>query len=383
MPLRAEVDGQRVVAPLVPPDEWRVLAADLRAGRRTATLPCCGGPAFGRTSRQGLAHFVHQRREGCAAGRESLAHLRLKAAVLRACQAAGWGVEPEAAGPDWRADVLATPRLPTALDDLLGGRRHRPPWRVAVEVQLSRIDGPALLDRQARYARDRVRGCWLVGPAATGQRPGAAWDEAAVAARLGLPPGTPAFALLEGEAPVVGCAGRAVPLAAFVAALLGRRVRFLARLTPAALPFRALLYEAWCPACGGRCHPHLVAGWFAAACGARGSVRRAAEGVGSSAPPEFAPAVLAAVAANSGAGLRPCPVGPAGADGRPAFHCPACGRALPAAHLAHAAWPVRRGAAAPAAEVALAAVPGLICEVAQPHWCVALDGDACDEAAPG
>jgi hypothetical protein len=36
MPARAQVDGQWVVAPLAPADEWRVLAADLRAGRRRA-----------------------------------------------------------------------------------------------------------------------------------------------------------------------------------------------------------------------------------------------------------------------------------------------------------------------------------------------------------
>jgi hypothetical protein len=48
----------------------------------------------------------------------------------------------------------------------------------------------------------------------------------------------------------VGCAGRAIPLGAFGTALPGRRVRFVGRMTPAPRPLRALLYEAWRPACG-------------------------------------------------------------------------------------------------------------------------------------
>ena len=392
MPLRPLVDGHGVVAPLVPAADWRVLAADLRTGRRLAVLPCCGGLAFGRVSAQGLAHFVHQRRGECAGARESLAHLALKAAVARACAAAGWGVEPEAEGPDWRADVLATPHLPTTLEDLLGGDRHRPPWRVAFEIQLSRIDGVTLLARQARYGRDRVRGCWLLHPSAVGLRrasgagrPGqAGWGEEAVLARLSLEPDVPAFALTSGDEPAVLCAGRRLPLDAFVMALLGRRARFVARMTPAASPLRALVYEAWCPACGQLCHPHVVAGHFVAACGARGLVRRVEDGARVAEAPEFHPAVLAArqalAATPAGNGVRLCPVGPVGEGGKVGFRCPTCGRVLPPGHLAHAAWPVRRGEVAPAASVPLPVVPGLRCQTEQPHWCLATDGTGCDAA---
>lgn len=394
MPLRALVDGHGVVAPLVPAADWRVLAADLRAGRRLAVLPCCGGLAFGRVSAQGLAHFVHQRRGECAGARESLAHLALKTAVARACTAAGWGVEPEAEGPDWRADVLATPHLPTILEDLLGGDRYRPPWRVAFEIQLSRIDGATLLERQARYGRDRVRGCWLLHPSAVGRQRAAgsvamagSWGEAMVAARLGLAPEVPAFALAGGDEPAVLCAGRRLPLAAFVTALLGRRVRFRQEMTPAALPLQVLVYEVWCPACRASGHAHLVAGRFLARCGAQGRVERAAGALWENRPPEFDDAIVAGVrsaaSTPAGRGLRLCPVRPAGAAGRPAFHCPRCHRPLPAGHLEHAAWPVRLGEVAPAATLALPAGTGLRCRTDVPHWCYAAAEAACGQEGGG
>lgn len=389
MPLRALVDGDWVVAPLLPPADWRLLAADLRAGRRLATLPCCDGLAHGRVSAHGLAHFVHQRRDGCAGLRESQAHLALKAAVTSAVAAAGWGVEPEAEGSDWRADVLATPRLPTTLDDLLGGHRHQRPWRVAFEIQLSRIDTATLLQRQARYARDRVRGCWLLqATALTGRRRGgratgdeADWAAEAVATRLGLPPETPAFGLIDGEAPLVVCAGQRIALATFVTALLGRKLRYVNEMTPAARPLTALVYELDCPACGERCHPHLLAGSFAAVCGARGWLRRPTE---VTIEPELEPAVVRAVAdyrlTEAGAGLRPCPVQTTAA-GRRGFHCPTCGRPLPPGRLAQAGWPIRRGQRPPTATLALPALAGLVYETAQPHWCLALEQPLCGALA--
>jgi hypothetical protein len=384
-----------VVAPRVAAPEWRLLAADLRAGWRVATLPCCGGLAFGRVSAQGLAHFVHQRRGGCAGARESLAHLALKAAVAQACVAAGWSVEPEAAGPDWRADVLATPQLPTGLDDLLGRAHHRQPWRVAFEVQLSRIDGVTVLERQARYARDRVRGCWLVHPSVVGlRRPSGAstpgpmgGGEAAVLARLGLPPEVPAFPLVGGEEPAVLCAGQPIPLAAFVTALLGRRVRFVAQMAPAERPLRVLIYEVWCPACRQRCHAHLVAGQFLARCGAQGRLQRVEGSTPAGQALEFDPEVRAAVHARIGApagqAVRQCPVRPTDHDGRRlGFHCPGCGLPLPPGHLAHAAWPVRQGVIEPVATLALTEVAGVRCCTEEPHWCYAPDGRGCGHGNP-
>lgn len=388
MPLRAQVDGHWVVAPLVPSGEWRILAADLRAGRRLATLPCCGGYAYGRTSTQGLTHFVHQRREGCAGATESLAHLALKAHVARAVLAAGWSVEPEAVGADWRADILATPRLATTLSDLLGGAPTRPPWRVAIELQLSRIDAPMLQQRQARYARDRVRGCWLLLPSALGRRSAgrpsatgpAGWDDGVVRARLGLAGEFPAFALTNEAEPLIVANGRQLPLSDFIQALLCRRVRYVEFMRPTDRPLRLLFYEVWCPFCQARSLAHLVAGAYRAVCGARGPIASDVQRPGVP-PAEFEPTLLVAVK-DYLAQRRDLPLPPARVDratdsGRLGFHCPGCQRPLPPRDLANTAWPLRLGIAQPVAELDLAAVPGLQCLTDQPHWCVSLEGRAC------
>ena len=151
MPLRAFQDDRELLAPALTDAAWSALReASLR-------MSCCRADGYARTSGRGTRHFVHHRRGACAWAPESELHLAAKAALVEACLAAGYPVRTEAAGPDWRADVLCRgPRGP-----------------VAFEVQVTPVPLAELERRQARYARDGVAGWWLMPepPATYAPRP--------------------------------------------------------------------------------------------------------------------------------------------------------------------------------------------------------------------
>ena len=117
MPLRAQVDGRWLNAAILSDTEWQELK-----GSRSLRMPCCGMPAYGRTSRLGTRHFYHAPGSHCGAEGESAEHLAAKAEIARACNELGWEAFSEFAGNNWRADVYAT------------RGRHR----VAFEIQWSR-----------------------------------------------------------------------------------------------------------------------------------------------------------------------------------------------------------------------------------------------------
>lgn len=94
MPLVAVVDGERVVSTLLSSADWSVLKDDVRAKRRTVTLPC-GYAGHAKTSRLGTPYFAHNPGgDGCSAG-ETAEHLLAKAIIVRAATEAGWTAEPE------------------------------------------------------------------------------------------------------------------------------------------------------------------------------------------------------------------------------------------------------------------------------------------------
>jgi Competence protein CoiA-like family len=146
MPLRALLDGTDIVAPLLTMMEWKTLRQDVRARRRMPILPCCGAPAYGRTSPRGLQHFFHPPQSACERTGETTEHLYAKYAILLACLETGYEASTEWDEGPWRADVLARQ----------GNRR------VAFEVQWIRQSLAEMLERQERYRRSGVRGCWLV-----------------------------------------------------------------------------------------------------------------------------------------------------------------------------------------------------------------------------
>ena len=146
MPLSALANGAVVIAPLVSQAAWDGLAASVRRGETELVIGACGHPARMRRSKLGTQHFFHRRPEACGTAPESPAHLQAKAQIVLGCQAAGWDVETEARGAEWRADVLAS------------RGRHR----VAFEVQLSRQSWEETVARTKRYEQSGIRACWLL-----------------------------------------------------------------------------------------------------------------------------------------------------------------------------------------------------------------------------
>ena len=146
MPLSALANGAVIIAPLLSKSGWDLLAASVRRGETALVIRTCEHPARMRRSKLGTQHFYHLRQDGCATAPESADHLRAKAQIVIGCRAAGWDVETEVVGPDWRADVLASH----------GARR------IAFEVQLSRQSWQETIVRTERYAQAGIRTCWLL-----------------------------------------------------------------------------------------------------------------------------------------------------------------------------------------------------------------------------
>lgn len=217
MPLRALVNEEEVVAPLISESDWGALKQRVRGSSDAVRLPCCDAPGFLRTSKLGTRHFVHKRAGGCHGSGETMQHLWAKAEVLKACADAGWQARPEVVGDGWRADVLA----------------ERGKARVAVEVQWSRQDQDVSRFRQDRYAASGVRACWLL----RGEQPETASKE------------LPVFEMRAGtDDPVsVWHHGQEFTVREFVRMLLEGQVRFAAT-TVRRVRVQFLELECW------RCH---------------------------------------------------------------------------------------------------------------------------------
>lgn len=151
MPLRAFVDGQEVIAPMLSDEQWEALRERVLAEKLTVVLPCCDREGYLRRSRLGTRHFAHKRAADgaprCDMEGETMEHLQAKADIVRASQRAGYHAAPEIPGAGWRADVMAA--------------RPNGTGRIAFEVQWSFLRLEDCTFRQERYARDQVRGCWF------------------------------------------------------------------------------------------------------------------------------------------------------------------------------------------------------------------------------
>ena len=348
MPLRAFIDSEEVIAPALDDAAWDALRETVAARGATITLPCCGAEGFMRRSALGTAHFAHKRGgQTCETAGETVEHLKAKADIIAACRAAGYHAAPEVAGDDWRADVLAT----------------RGAARIAFEVQWSFLHLERCEYRQERYARDGVRGCWFFRKPPPQLARG---DD--LRARRELP----LFHLL-GSADgsfTVRLHGVAHPLAAFVVALLGGRVRFCEHATAAPTQtVRAACYPARCARCGRESDVYAVEGRYATRCGVtfRADADRDALA--------FHPDVLAALAAyrrGAGAHLR-VRVAP-DANGRSAFQCATCGAALPDAAVREA---FTRYAARDAVDTFEARIAVGEKRARYAHWCYPPHGEYC------
>jgi hypothetical protein len=317
MPLRALLDGTDIIAPLLTMPEWTTLRQDVRARRRVPVLPCCGAPAYGRTSPRGLQHFFHPPQSACERSGETTEHLYAKYAILQACRESGYEASTEWDEGPWRADVLAW-------------RTNR---RVAFEVQWTRQSLGDMLERQERYRRSGVRGCWLVREAPDELIRSGLSD---LEARRELP-------LFEmgwsGGGFEVRLNGRGYPLGRFVEALLGGQVAFREKATVMQRSsINVGFYTCRCWRCAGNVQVYRVLHRrheAVTACGARlhWNVERPETTPGES-EPEFHSGIRSLIheltRADAGKDLR---IGSVSRTSReaarprrvPAFACPDCG----------------------------------------------------------
>ncbi len=246
MPLRATVDGADVIAPLLSDEEWSALAERARTRQLTIELPCCRARGYPRVSKLGTRHFVHHRRADCDWKPESPLHLKAKAEIARAVASAGYEAVTEDIGPDWKADVMA----------------KKGTVRVAFEVQLSKQSLEETKERQARYARDGIRGCWFFLRPPRRACPDRDLPLFELSDRLLVEPsdGTP-------EPQPTPKTLKNVQLADFVAALLTRRIRFCNLLTRATRQRIAVgLLPRTCRQCGTTNNLHFPLGSWRSAC---------------------------------------------------------------------------------------------------------------------
>jgi len=239
MPLKALLDGQPILAPLLGDTAW----AELYFHRYRLVLPCCPDRAVqmrGGAGTRRIQHFSHAPAPTCQFRGETTAHLLAKVEIARACAEAGWAVDIEHAEADWRADILA----------------ERNGQRVAFEVQWSRQTLAETETRQARYRAAGVRGCWFFRyPPPELRHAGGAEAEA----RWEIP----LFPLMKGpgrDAYRVQVGSRPHGLGEVVAALLGKRIAFRSHRTFLGdHTMEIAFYDKLCPSCGAPSRLYSIA----------------------------------------------------------------------------------------------------------------------------
>lgn len=179
-----------------------------------------------------------------ASASESPRHIAIKRGILDACSGAAVEAKAEARGKGWRADVLArTSGMP-----------------VAFEVQLSPQGLARTLERQERFWRSGVAGCWL-------------FLEGKKLRDLNAErPDLPLFFVSEdssGEFTVSLGDRRVLSLERFATEYAQGRIRFCNdAISKPIQDLRLLFYEMRCWKCDEMNHPYMLGGQFRASCNA-------------------------------------------------------------------------------------------------------------------
>ncbi|WP_162937618.1 competence protein CoiA family protein [Indioceanicola profundi] len=145
MPQKALLDDRVILA--IDHDEAAWSAVRQRSKAGDIRMACCGGRGIAKTSSSGLFFFSHIGSPCAGAGGESIVHERLKVEAYRVAQELGFGVELEAAGEGWRADVLLT--HPTR------------GYQIAVEIQRSPQEVFVTRARISRYRAAGLKSMWF------------------------------------------------------------------------------------------------------------------------------------------------------------------------------------------------------------------------------
>jgi competence CoiA-like predicted nuclease len=173
---------------------------------------------------------------------ETPEHKQIKAEIVATCLDLGYQTVKEYRGKGWRADVLAITRSD----------------RVAFEVQLSPQSLAKTLQRQERYSKDSIKGCWLF------HNP--------VAKLLDERPDLPLFYVSNklGNGLTVSLSDRRdVPLHNFIEEFLAGNIKFCktARTKPEQ-NVKLVFFEMPCWKCKAMNHIYFVDASFRAACNA-------------------------------------------------------------------------------------------------------------------
>jgi len=152
MPLTALRNGDLIDAsrPDLGQPQLPLSWADVYRRRPRADLRCrdCGTPMCAKVSSLKLRFFAHLRRPAtCVYNGETVAHHQLKTLIAEVARSAGWDVEVEAVGPDWRADVLT---VSPEGDE-----------KIAWEVQRSPIAAGIAEERMLRHDKAGVTTIWI------------------------------------------------------------------------------------------------------------------------------------------------------------------------------------------------------------------------------
>ena len=241
MPLRALVEGEEWLAPLIEDADWESLKQ--RRPRPDIILGCCGAAGYPRTSKLGTKHFVHQHKAGCDWGPETWQHLLAKTEIVRACREMGYNARTEVSGPDWRADVLATKSK----------KNDRGEIRIAFEVQWSSQTLEETIARQEKYERDGIRGCWFFKKMPT------------LEAREDLP----IFQLVESGGKFFAVnTGKPYLIDRFIKSLLSKRLRFCQHYRiPANQIIQLFFFPVQCWRCYRNYHAYyLLNDWYSSCC---------------------------------------------------------------------------------------------------------------------
>jgi len=339
MPLRALVNNNEVIAPMLSDAEWEAL----RDSSAQVILPCCGAEGYLRRSALGTLHFAHKRGAHCDSVGETIHHLKAKADIVFACQRAGYSALTEVAGDDWRADVLAVHGT----------------TRIAFEVQWSFLRLENAIYRQERYARDGVRGCWFFrNPPPQLIRHN----------DLKAQPELPLFHLYSNADHTFSVAvnERLYGLGEVVEALLGSRIHFCKtaraegdqtlQLTPFEIP---------CPHCGRLTRVFYVAPHLTARCGRKFRLRDH--------PLDFA------LRSDMRSAALPLLKGDPrlGKVTAESFYCVSCGKRLEAQAVELALYGTNRLASAETLDLPIHLSKPIISGA--PHWCFPDDGLFCCE----
>lgn len=291
-----------------------------------------------------------------ASASESPRHFAIKRGILDACARAGVDAKAEARGKGWRADVLApTTGMP-----------------VAFEVQLSPQGLAKSIERQERFWRSGVAGCWL-------------FLEGRKLRNLNAErPDLPLFFVSEaspGEFTVSLGDRRVLSLEVFTAEYSQGRICFCNdAVSKTTQELQLLFYKMPCWKCGEMNHPYMLGRPFKASCNA---VAHPEETLWGSSKSEYRPDVVfaaerfAAQHTRVSLSLPTVALRYSGTVGHEylSFGCRACNSIFGDMYIHEAEMEIRYGGEIAEGNVAIAMTD--IFSKPIPHWCYPEEGGYC------